>query len=345
MKKIFAQTFGVIGMIVMLLISSFVPALAESGKSIGSGYGFTLFGTFVVGMVVNIANLQGLFTTWKTVFNKFYAETTPQYTKVAMVVPSTGKVEVHAWLGAFPAMREWLGDRVVRNLKSYKWQIENKDWESTVKVPRNDIEDDTYGLFTNLMQSMGASAKEHPDDLVFDLFNDGFAASCYDGKTFFATNHEFGSNKGTGALTPTNYGAALAAVRRMKDDQGKYLYNGSEKLSLWTGPELHDTAKKIVQNEFVSVANGSTENNIHKGTATAEFSPKITSTTAWFIVIEKNGMKPFIFQERKKPQFTALTNVDDENVFKRKEFLFGADSRDNAGFGLPQLCWGSTGAG
>lgn len=344
MKKIFSQTVGVIGTMILFLVSSIVPAIADAGTGFGAGHGVTLFGMFAVGLVVNAANLNALYISYKTIFNKAFQATEPQYTKIAMVVPSTTQVEVHEWLGAFPAMSEWIKERKISNLKGFKWQIENKDWESTVAVPRNSIEDDTHGLFSTIFQSMGGAAKNHPDDLVFKLLNDGFTGKGYDGKTFFATDHQGGSNKGTGVLNTANYGIAIAAIGRMKDDQGNPIFDGTEKLTLVTGPELESTAKTILNAEYISVANGSAQNNIWKGSADYLKSPKITSATAWFITVEKNGIRPVIFQERKKPEFLGLTNPTDKNVFMEKEFLFGADSRDNAGYGLYHFAYGSTGA-
>jgi phage major head subunit gpT-like protein len=74
-------------------------------------------------------------------------------------------------------------------------------------------------------------------------------------------------------------------------------------------------------------------------------SPQLTSATAWFITVEFAGIKPLIHQTRKAPVFQALTSPDDPNVFMRKEFLYGVDTRENAGYGLPQLAYGSTGGG
>ena len=54
-------------------------------------------------------------------------------------------------------------------------------------------------------------------------------------------------------------------------------------------------------------------------------------------------LKPFIFQKRKPVELTALTRNNDENVFMRDEFVWGADGRSNAGYGFWQMAYGSTG--
>ena len=61
----------------------------------------------------------------------------------------------------------------------------------------------------------------------------------------------------------------------------------------------------------------------------------------WFLMCTKRPIKPIIYQERKAPNFVAKDKETDDNVFDRKEFVYGVDIRCNVGYGLPQLAWGS----
>lgn len=101
---------------------------------------------------------------------------------------STGQNE-YGWLGKFPRMREWLGDRVINQMQASKYVIANKDWEGTVEVDRNDIEDDNIGIYAPLFEELGRGTQSHPDELVFALLLAGFATNCYDGQYFFDTDH------------------------------------------------------------------------------------------------------------------------------------------------------------
>jgi phage major head subunit gpT-like protein len=65
------------------------------------------------------------------------------------------------------------------------------------------------------------------------------------------------------------------------------------------------------------------------------------SGTPWFFLDTTRAIKPIILQKRKDFVFTALDRLDDENVFKNKEFLYGADARANTGYGFWQMAWGS----
>jgi phage major head subunit gpT-like protein len=65
------------------------------------------------------------------------------------------------------------------------------------------------------------------------------------------------------------------------------------------------------------------------------------SGTPWFLLDVSKVLKPVIWQLRKSGQFVALDSPTDENVFNKKEFLYGWDGRGNAGYGLWQFAWGS----
>lgn len=97
-------------------------------------------------MIITQTSIREAFSAFNTVFNKAFSETEPQYTKVAMEVPSDTRDETYAWLGAVPSMREWIGDRQIKNLAAYGYTIRNKDFELTVSVPRNDVEDDRSAI-------------------------------------------------------------------------------------------------------------------------------------------------------------------------------------------------------
>ncbi len=62
---------------------------------------------------------------------------------------------------------------------------------------------------------------------------------------------------------------------------------------------------------------------------------------AWYLLDTSRAFKPFVCQNRMPFQFVAKDKPGDDNVFFKKEFLYGVDGRSNSGFGLWQLAWGS----
>jgi phage major head subunit gpT-like protein len=140
-------------------------------------------------MIINSGNLRTLGVAFNAAFKTGLGMAESRRGIVSTEVPSTTGKEEYGWLGKFPSMREWVGDRVINNLKTYDYSIKNKDFEATVEVDRNDIEDDNIGVYTPMFQEMGISAVQHPDSLVFQMLKAGFATLCYDGQFFFDTDH------------------------------------------------------------------------------------------------------------------------------------------------------------
>ena len=118
-------------------------------------------------MVINPQTLRGIYVAFNTIFNKALTEVQPLYTEIASVIPSTTESETYAWLGDIPGMREWIGDREVQNLTASGYVIRNKDFELTVGVDRNAVEDDKLGLYNVSIQMLAQSAAAHPDELIF----------------------------------------------------------------------------------------------------------------------------------------------------------------------------------
>lgn len=221
------------------------------------------------GLVISQGNLKTLYTSFNAAFKKGLGLAKPMWQRIAMTVPSTTSTEEYGWLGMTTKFREWVGDRVYQNLKTHGYSIKNKTFESTVAVPRENIEDDQYGVFSPLMEQLGQDAAMHPDELVFGALLAGLTTTCFDGQYFFDTDHPVG-------------------------------LPGFE----------------------ASVSN-------HGGGAGA----------AWFLLDTMKVVKPIIFQKRRDYNFVSKTNLTDDNVFDKNEFVFGSDARVNVGYGLWQLAY------
>ncbi|MER9128031.1 Mu-like prophage major head subunit gpT family protein [Mesorhizobium sp. M0959] len=225
-------------------------------------------------MLINQANLAIVFDAFKAAFNKGFTSAPSVYKTLAMTVPSTARQEHYGWLGQVPQMREWIGDRIVTGLALHNYTIINKDFEQTISVPRNDMQDDQYGLLSPFVTDMGRAAAEMPDQLVMGLLANGFTGLCYDGQNFFDTDHPVGV-------------PGLIAETSVSNFQG-----------------------------------GAGE--------------------PWFLLDTSKPIKPLIFQERMPlGKLVSKNQENDDNVFWRKEYVYGSDGRCNAGYGLWQLAYAS----
>ena len=301
-------------------------------------------------MLVNKANLTAVFINLKTTFNKAFDAAPSLWEKTTMKVPSGSSQNNYAWLSRFPKMRKWLGDKVVKTLEAFGYSIINDDFEATVEVDRNDIDDDNIGIYGLQAQEAGYSAKQLPDELDADLKNNAFANECYDGQYFYDTDHVVAgasvSNHGTAALSAAttaaaaaSYGAGRLAIMSFKDDEGRPLALIPDLLEV--GPALEATGKLLLENEKLTDESP----NPYKGTVTLLVNPRLTSTTQWMLHVTNRPLKPFVYQERKAPVFVQQTTPEGDPVFMRKKFRFGAEARAAGGYGLWQLSYGSTGGG
>ena len=141
-------------------------------------------------MIINAQALDLAFRGFKTVYNDAASKALTHHDKVAMRVPSSARDETYGWLGQFPQLREWLdGDRVVKSLQAHGFTIENRKFESTVGVKREDFADDRLGVFKPMFAEMGHLSALHPEELIFGLLKTGFTEICFDGQYYFDIDH------------------------------------------------------------------------------------------------------------------------------------------------------------
>jgi phage major head subunit gpT-like protein len=293
-------------------------------------------------MIVNPQTLRGIYVGFNTLFNRALTTVEPVYKAIATVTPSTTDSETYAWLGDIPGMREWVGDREIQNLAASDYTIKNKSFELTIGVDREAVEDDKIGLYNPSVEMLAQSAAMHPDELIFALLASGFEAKCYDGQPFFSDAHKVGkknaSNKGTAQLSLEAYIAARAAMMSLTNSKGRALNLVPD--TLVVPPALEAKARDILVADFI---NGT--RNTMQGTAKPLVVPQLAGhDTAWYLLCTNRPIKPLIYQERKKAKFVSKTAETDDNVFMSKRFLYGADSRGNAGFGFWQMAYGSDGS-
>ncbi len=162
-------------------------------------------------MIINSANLRTLYTSFSTAYQGGFAGAPRQFERVTTTVPSSTAQNEYGWLGNFPRIREWVGDRVIHGMATHGYAIKNKSWELTVGVDRDDLEDDNLGIYTPMFTDMGRETATFQDELVWPLLKNGFSQACYDGQYFFDSDHPVldangspvsVSNFGGGAGTP-----------------------------------------------------------------------------------------------------------------------------------------------
>ena len=225
-------------------------------------------------MIITRDSMDALTKGFRTLFLNGIETADTRYRDIASVITSFTAEGVYPSMGQIPGVREWAGDRYIKNLVAQTFTIKNRDFETTIGVDRNAILDDQVGVYGSLMQELGKSAAEYPNELVISLLFGGFANEGPDGQYFFDTDPR---------------SAPTAATTRSK-----------------VCPTCRPAAAL-------------------PGSCSITRAPSNPSSG-------KNG---------KKPQFQAMDRPDDDNVFFKKVYMYGADARGNAGYGLWRLAFGS----
>ena len=303
-------------------------------------------------MLINRNSLQAVLTGLKKNFDIGLEDTNLPivWPMIATRIPSTTREEEYAWLEGFPTMREWIGEKEIANLKRRAYKIRNRPFEATISISRFDIEDDQISGYGEIMRMAGASARQHPDEQIIELLNNGFSATkgkAYTGKAFFATDHKIGgkdfSNKGTKALTSATLAGARGSVGAGRTSMRKAFAASGRKINvapsiLWCGPALEDHADTLYGSDRLE--DGKT--NPYKGKFKPVVDARIESDTAWGLLDVMKPVKPLIFQEREAPHVES-EDMHSEAAFRRAEYLVSAEARCGYGYGFPQLAYGSDG--
>lgn len=304
-------------------------------------------------MLVNRQYLDALFTGLNAAFKEGIGQVRPQWQQTAMLIKSTSAQNDYNWISDWPRMKKWAGQKEISNLEGFKYSIINEDFAATIRVRRNDIDDDQIAIYGDQARMAGYSAAQFPDEIVAELKNNAFTSKCYDGAFFYDTNHPvtvgasttFVSNKLTAPLSATtlaaataSFGAARLALLSFKDSDGRPLNIVPSILEV--PPALETTARMLMSMD--RLADGLP--NPYQGLATVLVNPRLISDTAWFLHATDLPVKPFVYQERKAPVFVSQTSSESDHVFMEGTFLYGVEARAAGGYGFWQTSVGSTGA-
>lgn len=184
-------------------------------------------------MKISSENLHLAFKGFKTVVNTAFETTERHKDKIAMDVESQTSEEKYGWLGDFPELNEWVGERKIKQLSDHGFKIENKKFETTVKVMRENFDDDKLGIYRPMFSEMGRSSAKHPDKLTFNLLHKGFESACYDGQNFFDEEH---------ALVADDNSETSVSNMQAGDEPAWCLIDGSRAIKpiIWQEREKYD---------------------------------------------------------------------------------------------------------
>jgi phage major head subunit gpT-like protein len=306
-------------------------------------------------MQITPQTIDAIYYSFFTLYQGAYDSQETWHQKCCSTVPSNGRENRYAWMDKLPVMREWIGERVIQNAIARGVTIPNRDFELTVELDRNEILDDQIGVYSLTVPGIGTQAKLWPDYLCADTLQAGKTAaqSAFDGQPFFSASHPinledtaagtYSNLYTTKPLTAQNYNDVRATMLGYLGRDGKTL--NVRPSMLIVPPQLEQAARQILNADFIAPSAAMGQNagsvvqtNTLKGSAELLVVPQLSNEgNVWYLCDCTKPIKPCVFQIRKAPEFIPYVSPSDPELFRRKKFVYGVDSRGNIGLSLPFL--------
>jgi phage major head subunit gpT-like protein len=271
------------------------------------------------------------------------------WTRLALHFASQQASETYKWLGMVPQVREWVGGRQVKPLRSQGVTIVNKTWEATVRIDADEQRRDKTGQIMVRINELARRVATHPNKLLTTLLLNGESTTCYDGQYFFDTDHSEGdsgtqSNYVTSDVsTPTAptdaemYEAIVKGIGQLlafKDDQGEPMNEDAREFLV------------LVPMNFLSATlvalSGRTVDATSNPLARVEpfrvhwvANPRLTWTDRFGIFRTDGSTRPFIFQEELPVQIQVLAEGSELEV-NENQHQYGVKAIHEAGYGFWQ---------
>ena len=299
--------------------------------------------------------IQNLQVSFSKAFEAAWRDTPEYWTRFATRVSSQTKTNTYGWMQRLLKMRKWEGPRLIQNLATQSYFLENEKFELTVGVGRTDIQDDQIGIFGSLFKHMGRQTKYVWNDLAIKALRAGSAANIaidstlaplgtgFDSVAFFGSTHNLDpaanqANEGSEELTEAGWDAVKEKMANFRGEDGRLLGVRPSLVVVPSSGGYERAAKKIFGRQ--TTVNG---DNTFQGEAQVIVVPELPAAEGWYAFDTSAPIQAIIMQIRKEVEMVAKTDLDSDNVFWQDEFVWGADCRGAAGYGPWFLAYHATG--
>lgn len=229
-------------------------------------------------------------------------------------VKSNAAIEPYGWLGAIPQPREMVDGRRIKEMRAITYNIENKEYELSVLIPRKWVEDDQTGAIQMRINEMGTAWAALKPTLFNYMIEQGGTLLGYDGNTFFDDTREEGAsgaidNNLTSVAAADNavptaseflsqMAVIKAAMSRYLDDEGG-LANAMAmtKVRVIAPPEAERSVREALHSTLID----NTDNVYGRGLAELDINPFSTASgTTCTIYVHAVGepIKGMFYQSR-----------------------------------------------
>lgn len=275
--------------------------------------------------------------------------------RIATVIQTTMPIQKYGWLGAPPAMREFVDERRPAGLSVGASTIEDKVFESSLAVERRAMEDDQLDLIRLRVRDLAFRVATHRQQMVVEALSAGATALAYDGQAFFSLTRNLPSggtwsNRTGDSLSGTSLANAINQMMLVPDDTGVPL--GIQPDTLVVGPKLQWLATELLESPVVVYRGNGTDTsgatpylNAFHGRMRLMVTPFLqgSSDDHWFLLDTKRPIRSIILQQRSDVpvEFSALeSSGGSDSAWFRDRYHYGVRARYNVGYGLWQTAFG-----
>ena len=277
--------------------------------------------------------------------------------QITNMFTSDSAYEEYPWGNATDGFREWIAGRHAKGFTENHLTIKNKTFEDSVVVLKKDMRRDKLGAIQSWINDLAVRAAGHPEELVSDLIDNGATLDSYDGKKYFATDHEW---KDSGAqsnlisidiseLPVVNHGVTtspsvtelqwaiaqgVAQIIGFKDSAGKPRNrNANQFLAMvphtfmFAAMQAMSTPGQLAESQTVL------SEFKRKFGIDLEVNPNLTWTDSLAVFRKDSFIKPLVFQRETDIHYSHLIDGSDY-TYNNNAYQYGLDYSGNAALGL-----------
>ncbi len=265
-----------------------------------------------------------------------------------------GSAEKLDFLGAVPAMREWVQQRTGKRPAQYPFNVTLKKFETTLDLPLDWINNDKTGNVERSMASLAVRYNPHwAAKQVADLLNNATSTSTFDGVAFVGDSRTLGAS-GTidnnltydASAIPTAQEAAAAilqaysAMLGFKDDAGEPVNEDITDLTVvCSGGSTAAAALAQACNNSILLGTTPAPNPVMGIGAKIRCiaTPRVTigSNLGWFLINTSPNACPFVFLENKDDFSITMKGKGSDFEHDNDAWQIGIKSVGVAAYGRP----------
>ncbi len=254
--------------------------------------------------------------------------------------PSGGSSNFYPWMDFSAKYREWVGDRVFRNIAAQFYEIVNQIWEKSERIPLTMVQDDKWKIFVNLIQMHASAWQQLKYDLVMQVIQAN--PVCFTGRPFFANDHQYGENTIDNltdqALSKTSFEQAFVDANGWQYSNGVYIRPTFTHLV--HGPKNHANAFQIVDAEFIDDGTGKLVSNPNYKRAQRVEIPDFGGDydDFWMLVDASQPIHAVALQVREVPN--PIMDTDPVHVERSGQIDWMSHGRSASGPAFPHYVYG-----